>query len=774
MILHYIQISLRNLRKYKTQTAISIAAMSVSLTLMGIVSSIMLIFKPFPFLHQPYTNRVEQLAYAQDSSTFIDNDDMQLIANHHFKNAEKIQYVEASTYFMNVTSDPGSDDKKSLSAVGTSIDKDFLKFIGSKSAITGERIASISQNEVIISDWLAKKLFKDANPIGRYINLEFSNYDGAEINQQYKIKDVVEIQNSVYSPIPARCQVFLLADNLTKNSKVNCFFILKEGASRDSLLEEVKEIIPEGNAELQHMSNSHQDENRILSIRNFVILFLFLFVLLSFSNYLRQQTQLFRLREREVALRTCVGGNPKSLFFLFTTEIMIVLLLTLAIAVALVSIVVDYFIVHFSHVLDSKNIDFYGAIPITILTAFILVAISMIVVGFTIRRIRRDQTGLALRMRPQPKHQIRNVGLTVQLSISILFIWISVLFFMSIRGIKEDLGIPDNAEKFQRCLTLITNGISKEERDAINEKIESLKSIEKVYHFYSFTTYFNPDSYDRYSSQSMIFFQTANDVVDFFELDVNVLPGSVNPEKNVLINEEFKKVLIDQNLWNGKTVTMPFNANEQYEVKGVFNGKTLSKQITDKTIIVTDAHMSDSHFDRIILPKKGKERETKDEIESIFKEVCPSRIDLRVENWFDYRLSNYSMFLVMIVIVSILSVISVITTMACIYSAVSLDTRRRRKEMALRKLNGATPKVIAMIFARTYIWIIAVAILLTIPSCFIIYDFLSYAALRYIGKESIWLVYMISVLFVISMSALTIFWKIRDIMHADPIAYLKE
>ncbi len=112
--------------------------------------------------------------------------------------------------------------------------------------------------------------------------------------------------------------------------------------------------------------------------------------------------------------------------------------------------------------------------------------------------------------------------------------------------------------------------------------------------------------------------------------------------------------------------------------------------------------------------------------------------------------------------------------MACIYSAVSLDTRRRRKEMALRKLNGATPKVIAMIFARTYVWIIAVAVLITTPLSIVILTNIPYQGFRYVGSSSMVVVYILSIFFVIAVAAATIFWKIRDIMRADPIDYLKD
>ncbi len=776
MILHYIQISLRNLRKYKMQTAISICSMAVSLTLMALVSSVMLKFKPFPFIHQPFFNRIEQLSFEKDGSIFASYDDLNLILNNHLKNAEEIHYLEGANYFMNVTSDPDSDNERSLLSLGITMDSDFLKFIGYKSAITGGIIESLSENEVIITDWLSKKLFKEKNPIGRYLNLEYGSYDGFKINKNFKIKDVLESQTNIYTPIPSRCNVFLLADHLSKESHASCYFILREGASRDSLSQELKDLIPGRDIQLRHFSDLYsQEENRILTVTNMTILFLFLFVLMSFSNFLRQQTQLFRLREREVALRTCVGCTPKSLFVLFSTEIMIVILLTLAIAIALVCIISDYFLTHFSSMLDEIRVDFDGAIAITLITSAILMIIGLFVVAFTIRRIRRDQTGLALRMKPQSKHTMRNLGLTFQLSISILFIWFSIIFCLSIKSIKQDNSIPDNVDKFQRCLSLHLDGIFKEERDAINRKIDSLKSIEKVYKNYYFTSYFDNENRNG-STQFIAFFQSANDVVDFYDLDINELPGLINKDRNILINEEFKQMLIDKNLWNGKTVTLPFNDGEEYEVRGIINGQFFMNTYTDKCVVITDASISDSSFNRIILPQKGKERETIVEIQKIFKEVCPSRIDLSVENWFERIVPAYNMVMVMVFIIVILSIISVITTMACIYSAVSLDTRRRRKEMALRKLNGATPKVIAMIFARSYIWIITVSILITLPLSIILFDNIPYQGFRELGndKMALSLIYVMTVILIIAVTALTIAWKIRDIMKADPIDYLKE
>ena len=47
--------------------------------------------------------------------------------------------------------------------------------------------------------------------------------------------------------------------------------------------------------------------------------------------------------------------------------------------------------------------------------------------------------------------------------------------------------------------------------------------------------------------------------------------------------------------------------------------------------------------------------------------------------------------------------ISVLVVTLSIYSAISMDTVSRQKEVAIRKINGATPKIIGWMFGRTYI-----------------------------------------------------------------------
>ena len=64
----------------------------------------------------------------------------------------------------------------------------------------------------------------------------------------------------------------------------------------------------------------------------------------------------------------------------------------------------------------------------------------------------------------------------------------------------------------------------------------------------------------------------------------------------------------------------------------------------------------------------------------------------------------------------LLGFISLLVVILSIYSAISMDTVSRQKEMAIRKINGATPKVIAWLFGRSYLltYLLVFAIVLPI------------------------------------------------------------
>ena len=67
-------------------------------------------------------------------------------------------------------------------------------------------------------------------------------------------------------------------------------------------------------------------------------------------------------------------------------------------------------------------------------------------------------------------------------------------------------------------------------------------------------------------------------------------------------------------------------------------------------------------------------------------------------------------------IIFFFSFVSLIITLLGVYSAITLDTERRQKEVAIRKVNGADWKQIILLFARIKIYLLAFSAIIPFPS----------------------------------------------------------
>lgn len=770
MIQHYIRISFRNLRKYKTQTAISICAMAVSITLFALVGAVLLSIRATPLLKQPYADRIEQIK--SDITFYIPTEDLDLIRDRQLKSVEGIYVSEMGGYGVMVTANLDSGNERSIISHCMMSDSGFLNFHGLESIYSGEKVGALAEDEAVITDWLAERLFDDENPIGKTIHVHFYYFDGCELDKNYVIKDVIRAPSINQNLNRSDQHVFVSKETFTKNMRCECFFVLREGASKDELEKELKELFPDKEYSLVNVKELY-DDSMAITVRNCVLLFLFLFVLVSFANYLRQQTQLFRIREREVALRTSVGGKPSRIFYLFSFEVIIVLLVTLALALALISLLSGSLMPRYSELIGLVSFKMSQAFLLAFEAIVVLLLISLIVVAWTVRGIRRAQTGLALRMKPLPRHRLRNVGITIQMTVCIVFTCVTILFFMSIRSMKEHYGIPDDSDRYKRSIILRLNGVPQAESEKIFAKIDTLASVENVFNFADFKTSYplgeDPNNYCTYS----IVNQHDEDAIDYYNLKVKNLPGVSNPDRYVLVSEEFKQALIDENQWNGNTLSIP--SFGEYEVKGICDEIPFKEKRSRKVAIIYDVNEPyHSAYDHVILPKPGMDRQALKAIEDILKEEIPARIDIKPKSFYQSIAAQYDFLNALIAIIYILSAISVVTTMAAVYAGISLDTRRRRKEMALRKLNGANRKVIAMLFARTYIWIIAVSAVLALPLCLKVSDSSLIDTFYRFDGGNVMVAYFAALLFVIAVTIGTIAWKIRNIMSVNPVEYLKD
>lgn len=128
----------------------------------------------------------------------------------------------------------------------------------------------------------------------------------------------------------------------------------------------------------------------------------------------------------------------------------------------------------------------------------------------------------------------------------------------------------------------------------------------------------------------------------------------------------------------------------------------------------------------------------------------------------DKRISNvYTLFALLAILISCLGLF-----------AISLfDIQQRYREIALRKVNGATTKDIMRLLLKKYVWLLIAAFVVAVPVAFIVIvnylkDFAHKAPVS-------WWLFALSFAVVVVLSLLTLVWQINKAVKVNPVESLK-
>ena len=97
-----------------------------------------------------------------------------------------------------------------------------------------------------------------------------------------------------------------------------------------------------------------------------------------------------------------------------------------------------------------------------------------------------------------------------------------------------------------------------------------------------------------------------------------------------------------------------------------------------------------------------KEEEVRQWMTQLLQEVLPESVEPRNNNFLDDIIEQQAMETKFKNITLFFSIVSLIITLLGVYSAITLDTERRQKEVAIRKINGAGIIQIILLFSRLY------------------------------------------------------------------------
>ena len=211
--------------------------------------------------------------------------------------------------------------------------------------------------------------------------------------------------------------------------------------------------------------------------------------------------------------------------------------------------------------------------------------------------------------------------------------------------------------------------------------------------------------------------------------------------------------------------------NPPYQIAGVikdFNTGHLSKATMPLIIVFKGwSYMTEPLMARFV---PGREKEAVAYLEELYKQINNNAeftytlLEEDIARLYeeDKRISNvYIVFALLAMVISCMGLF-----------AISLfDIRQRYREIALRKVNGATTKDITRLLLKKYIWLLVGAFAVAVPVVFLVIN--NYLK-DFAYKASIsWWLFAISLVIISGISLLTLMWQINNAVKVNPVKSLK-
>lgn len=802
MIVHYIKIALRNLKKYKMQTAISVVSMAVGVVLFAAIHSLLLVVLEESSLEQnPNYNQVHWVqGEICDHPVF-----QQKMRNREFKSIADYCYIPSMQWMQDVHLEIDDEQKSFMQAVVMGVKQHTLDFYHFVSPVTGKPLKEMDDNSVIVSESFAMRAYGTLNVIGQQVRLYTCSYEWngnhmGVVPTQEKSLAIADVLHTNISDEFSRADIYFKVNEEEYCSSYKLLLIPSEDCQYQQICDDIMPIAQELMGENHGTSvgytpwSFHSYENgeqsqpdMYITVKSILYTVVGLILLAAFLGYIRMQIQLFWLRQREIALRTVVGGQIYSLFGMFFTEIFVVMLMTCGAAIVISRILRDQLYESVTVIMRSNGMlwtmqDFEQHSLVIIVALMVL---SLFLVMLAVYQIRRSQTGLALQMKPKSNSAMRKIALGLQMVLSTVFIAVSLLIYEQIKEDSDEVGYSvetyNNSFVMQRCATSV---------EQLQEKIGRMKAIDGVDGVASFyTSYMQLPEDDRPDFMNQPYFrcyyQENDELTDFLKMEITPVPCSAERENTVYVSEKLYKAMTQ----DGTRPAPALKMEERLYVEGVANVTYFDCYVSG-TFKKIPGEMSD-YIDYVIWNKPvnwGEPFLVKAK-EGMEKHVYAQLTELRNEGLEEVPLDpivtmeqmqdrSSGLTRAMVYIVFILTVINIIGTCSSLYSAVSLDVRRRRKEVALRKINGAVAGDIMKIFAKEYVIMIVICIIVALPLSIIAFMagnrgiILEQGNVVFVGWFA-WC-YLKVALIVVIVTAVTVGGKIWGIMKLKPVEGLKE
>lgn len=704
MIKHCLKIAIRNLVKYKVQSAVSILGLAVGF----VCFSLSLYWIHYEMTYDHFRQNADRIYMVRTNDEYTEG-----------KISTRVPYSLAAylaQHFPDIAvaapfhliSERISVNDKYQDAVFSSADSAWMNLMDIR-IIKGNRNFMLPKDnaEIAITEEAAKKWFRTEDPIGkevkmlrrtkkicaivqaenRHTNFPFDFIGNPELGKTWwyitwsiliKVKpdtDIEELESKINANLPAE----LKQVTLTR----------KTGIER---------IILTPLSKLHYAKDFRDDKEAGITFQ-YIIYFSIAGILIitcALINYLTLFINRMRVRQREMALRMIHGANIRSLVSLLTVEFLLLLACAVTTGFLLIEICFPSFI-------ELTGIDtaksslygeaflFIGLISLIILTA--IIGLLYILYHRSLHLSLRYNTGRSTGT------QLRRGSIVLQLFVCLSFIGCTVLINQQLDYLRHrDLGLKiKNRGSF-----------------SVMGDMDYTPLIRKIKELPMITEVMQPDYYPIVSQLTAIgqfdnwegldipidtpvpvkLFLGKEDFFRFY--DITLLAGEwlddLSTYEDIIINESLARRMG----WSpqeaiGKHIIQSYIT---YTIVGVvkdchYGAPTLPIPHTG-FLVGEQMGLMQRSAGILFKYKEGTWNECRKALEHLYQTECSPENILRL-NSEEEVYNNYLRSEEMLTrLLSFASLVCILTAMFGIYSLVTLTCEQRRKEIAIRKVNGAT------------------------------------------------------------------------------------
>ena len=740
MIHHYLKIAYRNLLKYRTQSIISIIGLAIGLACFALSTFWVQYEMTYDDFHKDaeriYLVRMDDCHFGGHYSDFVPY----ALGNHL-----KTTYTEIEDFCASGQNTLFIKNGKQLTEYPMLMpDTTFIRMMNIK-VLEGDNQFFLSTSPekggIAITEMAAHELFGTTKVIGETIT---DNNRRHEYHISAIVSDWGEHSNFKYAFMGRTNN-----DTSWDNANYRMLIKIKPGTNVDVLLEKMNQHFPdelkknsygvtgytrfylEPITSLRYADEFIRGDEQIVQFRYIVYFSItgVLIILCALINYLTIYIDCFRSRKREMALRKVNGASECSLLALLSTDFLFTILLASLLGMFFVELLKPWFL-QYSMIVDT-DISIYGNCILYVAGMSVLTFIVALCSVYLFRRHSLQNTLHSTQMNIMGRI-CRKGSIVIQLVVCLAFILCTVIMQMQLYHLRNvDMGMD---YRNRASLGIWMNV----DMNVWAEKVKALPMVTEVvrpvyWPLISMGSYsaFEVDSWDGLNgiTENPMGIDEILAGEEFFKFyNMQLVAGEWISDKSDVREVNIMETTARTMGWTpeeaiGKHI---FYCNKEVEpmtVIGVIKDCAYRSPTKDlpHTVFV-NTNKSQWMWPRCFVLfkyKPGTWEECRRSIEEMQQAELPDRklfLDSEEERYNKYLQSEDALSSLL----GFSAIVCILISIFGIYSLVSLTCEQRRKEIAIRKVNGATISNILSIFFKEYALLLIVSSLIAFPAVYTI------------------------------------------------------